>query len=169
MSACLARFSGMKLLPLIGDRKWTRLVNPPRRVLMGVMVTAMCTVSLASAAAVNADIPCKQWRLDGYTQLDLADGGKVTFVHRGPWMNPREDTVAFPPNGGSAAFGGNINLGIQGNYVGLEYYTDSGRFFFFQGGVSDDGFAYGTAWGDSNRIPTSWRIPEPLRCADNGG
>jgi hypothetical protein len=30
---------GMKSLRLICDRKWTRLVNPPRQVLIGVMVT----------------------------------------------------------------------------------------------------------------------------------
>jgi hypothetical protein len=100
---------GMKSPPLIRDRKRTRLTNPPRRVLIGVMVTAMCTASLASAAAVNADIPCKQCRFDGYTQLDLADGGKVTFVYRGPYMDdPGVTTQAFPPNGGPLAFGGSI-------------------------------------------------------------
>lgn len=169
---------GMKSLPLIRDRKWKRLTNPPRRVLIGVMVTAMCTASLTSAAAVNADIPCKQWRFDGYTRLDLADGGKVTFVYRGPFIDYDDpisaETMAFPPNGGPVKYFGHIYGGIQGNFVALEYHTASadpfgGRRIFLQGGVGDDGFVYGTAWPDTEDQNTSWRIPTPLRCADNGG
>jgi hypothetical protein len=163
---------GMKSLPLIRDRKWTRLVNLPRRVLIGVMVTAMCTASLASTAAVNADIPCKQWRFDGYTRIDWADGGKVTFVYRGPYMDQLVQALAFPPNGGPVEFFGGIEEGIQENYIFLIYKTMSGRIFILQGGVGDDGFAYGTGWENVVVGPqqsTSWRIPEPLKCADNGG
>ena len=143
-------------------------------------VLALCA---ASPGLVHADIPCKQWRFDGYTRLDLANGRKITFVHRGPWMDNSEFTVEFPANGGPAAFGdGNTGLGamyggIQGNYIHLEYVSTDAKGIIFQGGVGDDGFAYGTMWvqpgGNETSSwgngTTSWRIPEPLRCADNGG
>jgi hypothetical protein len=135
-----------------------------RTVLAGcVTVVALGTASFAVA---HADVPCKQWRFDGYTEFDYSDGGKFAFIYWGPNIPFNQPTLvrAIPPNGGPVVIS-QVNGYIDGNNH-LEMYTSR---LVFIGGVTDDGFAYGIAATTSGDQSGSWRSAAPLRCADNGG
>ena len=165
---------GMKPLPLaMFARNWMRPVNPARGRLIGAMVAVMCAASLVAPAAADADIPCKLWRFDGYTQFDFADGGKMTFITWGRLIDfsPMIDVVAIPPNGGSPTFskiwGG---IGFQeggswkefGNAIWMERFFSAGNRQFYHGGVTDDGFAYGIAL-DNARGQSSLEVRRPAQ------
>ena len=172
---------GMKPLPLeMFARNWVRAVNPARGRLIGAMVVVMCAANLVAAAAADADTPCKLWRFDGYTQFDFPDGGKMTFIKVGRLINfsPMTEVWAIPPNGGaptlSKIWGG---IGFQegagewglGNTIWMERFFSEGPRQFFNGNVTDDGFAYGVAFSTGTGRSSSWRSAAPLRCADFGG
>ena len=57
--------------------------------------------------------------------------------------------------------------GLDGNATWVERVISNGSHKVFNGGVTDDGFAYGIA--SSADQFASWRSAVPLRCADNSG
>jgi hypothetical protein len=131
-------------------------------------VALMCAITVALGAAslgvVHADIPCKQWRFDGYTEFVISDGGKFTFIWYGPAIPFNQPTLvrSIPPNGGPFSWD-EVNGYIDGNNH-VEMFAKQ---LVFIGGVTDDGFAYGIA--AKGNTSASWRSAAPLRCADNGG
>jgi hypothetical protein len=158
----------MKSLPLtMFARNWVRPMNRARGLLIGAMVAVMCgCASLVAPAAVDADIPCQRWRFDGYTEFGLADGGKITFVSFDEWIDSDRsiETWAIPPNGGAASqtmiWGGVRN----GNVIWMTRRTNLGENpLWLNGGVTDDGFAYGIAF-DIHDHSSSWRSAAPLKC-----
>jgi hypothetical protein len=125
----------------------------------------MVALGAASPAIAHADTPCKQWRFDGYTEFDLSDGGKFTFIFYGADIPFNQPTLvrSIPPNGGPFAWD-EVNGYVDGNNH-VEMFAKQ---LVFIGGVTDDGFAYGIV-GRGNTSTASWRSAAPLRCADNGG
>lgn len=167
---------GMGLLP--ADFVATRL--PRAKAARGRLTTAvlavMCAATLISPPTVGADTPCRLWRFDGYTQFDFPDGGKMTFITWGRLIdfNAKIEVWAIPPSGGkptlSHIWGGIGFDGLSwgdGNALWMERFMSNGSRQVFNGGVADDGFAYGIAFNADQS--TSWRTAVPLRCADNGG
>jgi hypothetical protein len=157
----------MKPLPLaMFARNWMRPVNPAKGLVIGAMVAVMCGASLVVAVAADADPPCDLWTFNGYTQFDFPDGGKMTFISWQRWIYPPIDVLSIPPNGGpltkSSMYGGND----LGNIIWLQRHIPiSGSVEWFNGGVTDDGFAYGIAWDNRGRS-SSWRSAAPLRCCN---
>jgi hypothetical protein len=141
--------------------------------------TLMCAVTLALTAegfshppAVHADVPCKQWSFDGYTEFDLQNGAKLTFNSRNPWITPEDlytNPTYVPADGGNVKSGGTLGNGIGTNDIYLLYWPPSEPFYYVIGGVRDDGIAYGIMYDNQSRhTSTSWRSAAPLRCVDYG-
>jgi hypothetical protein len=132
------------------------------------MTLALATAGISHPPTVHADVPCKQWSFDGYTEFDLQNGAKLTFYSRDPWITPEEqDTnpVYVPANGGNVKAGGTLANGIGTNNIYLLYTPPSEPFYYVIGGVRDDGFAYGIMYDNQSRqTSTSWKSAAPLRC-----
>jgi hypothetical protein len=167
---------GMKPLPQIHARNRMRPATPARKQLIAaIAAAALWVVSLGAPAAVNADIPCRQWRFNGYTQFNFQDGRKMQFEWFAPWIpEPGQETIDIPPDGGGV---GGIRLiygGVKDSPNGIwmkrhATYSPDSDVSWFTGGVADDGFAYGITWDATGNYSNSWRSAEPLMCADNGG
>jgi hypothetical protein len=130
-----------------------------------LVCAGLAALGPASAAVVHADIPCNQWRFDDYTELDWSDGGKFTFDANGTSVPEGTLVLAIPPGGGPAKTD-KVSGNIEG-HNNIHLYTPR---LYIQGGVTDDGFAYGIATDfDLPGRSGSWRSAQPLKCADNGG
>jgi hypothetical protein len=126
----------------------------------------MVALGAASPAVVHADTPCKQWTFDGYTEFDFSDGGKFAFGFDGSDIPPdsADHVYEIPPNGGPASED-YVHGGVFGNN-NLLMFT---KRLILQGGVTDDGFAYGVSVSQTGGGSGSFRSAVPLKCADNGG
>ena len=140
-----------------------------------IAAAAMWILSLGAPAAVNADIPCRQWRFNGYTQFNFQDGRKMQFEWSGldPGTRPGNNRH-IPPDGGGVGSVRFIYGGVKDSPNGIwmkrhATFSPYVEVSWFIGGVADDGFAYGITWDGSGNSSSSWRSAEPLRCADNGG
>ena len=149
--------------------------KPARKQLIAaIAAAAMWILSLGAPAAVNADIPCRQWRFNGYTQFNFQDGRKMQFEWFGPWIpEPGQETIDIPPAGGGVGSVRFIYGGVKDSPNGIwmkrhATFSPNVDVSWFIGGVADDGFAYGITWDSSGTYSSSWRSAEPLRCADNG-
>ena len=132
------------------------------------MMFALGAAGLYDPALVHADAPhCMQWVFDGYTQFDHANGSKLKFI---AFMerNFRDTPAKIVPGNGGQAIDRLVSADIvNGDRIYLDLYQFSGApRAFYEGGVADDGFAYGIVYDDSNHTSGSWRSAAPLRCAD---
>jgi hypothetical protein len=142
------------------------MLELPKAACAALAGVAAFTLGVAGTGSARADTPCKQWRFDGYTEFDMSDGTRFTFIYDGVEIPFNQPTFvrSVPPNGGPVSMD-EVTGYIDGNNH-IEMYTKQ---IMFIGGVRDDGTAYGWEATISGSRSASWRSAAPLRCADNGG
>jgi hypothetical protein len=135
------------------------------------MMFALCAAGLFDPASVHADTPCRDWRWDGYTELVQTNGSKLVLYSDTDEIPQNSGAEIYPPGGGQREFGFIEWGGVQGSFVYFAFRhfighsAVQGTEVIYEGGVPDDGFAYGTFRDDDSHTSGSWRSAAPLRCA----
>jgi hypothetical protein len=148
-------------------------IRTTRAMLGCAVIFALCAVGVSVPTSVRADTHCMQWRFDGYTQLDHANGSKLKFVAFFE-SSVRDRPARIVPGNGGQSYEGVVGADIaNGDRIYLDFRQSGGvppggpqPLAHYEGGVADDGFAYGIVYDDGYHTSGSWRSAAPLRCAD---